>query len=294
MATSDHPAGMTCLCFSKDRPFQLDGYLRSVRRFFPVPVAMTVLYKSTDAAIQEGYACVKRDHPDVPFVQETDFGREVLDWVNGIKTPLVFFGCDDVVFRRPVDAASIEALLNGQPAVLGFSMRLGLNIRHTHTREEPVPHPDFLSEQPVLRWSWRGQPADWGYPFEVNGTVYRAGFVRALFQSLENIRRAVAQAEWRHPNYLEYAANQILTHSPQMPGELASFTESCLVVPSVNQVQNIAWNHLLGEIRTVRELETLRRDGKQMDLNAYASAAFDRIHVGEFFVEEKECHATTA
>lgn len=291
MSEHAQSAGMACLCFSKDRPFQLDGYIRSMRRFLKYPVSLTVLYKATDPDILEGYECLKREHPEVSFVQESDFGAQTLRWLAGVETPLVFFGCDDVVFYQPVDMALVEAVLREHPSVLGFSLRLGLNIRHTHTHEDVVPHPAFITESPVLRWVWRGRPSDWGYPFEVNGTIYRTAFIRTLFQSLEKIRASVPQAEWRHPNHLEYSGNQVLIHTAQTPGELAAFPKSCLVVPTVNQVQNIAWNHLLGEIRTVRELEALRRSGDRMDLDAYAATSFDRIHVPEFFTEKQEAHA---
>ncbi|MDD2237827.1 MAG: hypothetical protein PHG65_11545 [Kiritimatiellae bacterium] len=279
--------GLTALCFSKDRPLQLDGYLRSVHRWFAHPPEITVLYTSTDSEIRDGYEELKREHPEVHFLPEQDFALQVLQWLDAVQTPLVLFGCDDVVYYQPVNVNVAGQVLREHPDVLGFSLRLGLNICHTHTRDDPIPPPAFITQEPILRWRWANAASDWGYPFELNGTLYRVERVRSILHLLEKLRQGDSRVEWRHPNFLESSANHLLRFAAQVPQELAAFPRSCLVVPTINQVQTIAWNHIMGEHRSVRELETLRRNGTRMNLDAYAATSFNRIHVGEFFITQQ-------
>ncbi len=245
---------------------------------------MTVLYKSTAHELRDGYEDLNREHPQTQFLEENDFAVQVLQWLDAVQTPLVLFGCDDVVYRQPADLNTVEQVLREHPSVLGFSLRLGLNIRYTHTRDNAIAPPAFISEKPALRWRWNGADSDWGYPFELNGTVYRVEWVRAILHLLEKLRQGDPRVEWRQPNFLESSANNLLRFAAQVPEELAAFPQSCLVVPTINQVQTIAWNHIMGEHRSVRELETLRRNGARMNLDAYATTPFNRIHVGELFL----------
>jgi hypothetical protein len=289
MVQKSHP--ISCLCFSKDRPFQLDGYIRSLRRFFPCALDLTVLHTATNPVIADGFRELATQHPNTRFVEEIDFGSQLLFWLKNVSSDLIFFGCDDVVFHRPIAWQLVSRTFQQYTDLLGFSLRLGRNIRFNHTRDDEVPHPAFRDDPHILLWDWRTGQADWGYPFEVNGTVYRTALVRLLFQTLENIRQQLPLADWRHPNFIENAANELLRHLQSAPTLMASFPEACLVVPTINQVQTIARNHIMGNVRTVRQLEQDRRAGKRLDIDAFHATTFNRIHIGEFFTTESS-HAS--
>ena len=259
-----------------------------MRRFIACDVNLTVLYKATAPEFEQGFDELKAAYPDVHFMEESDYGSQVLGWINNVTSELLFFGCDDVLFYRPVDISQIIQCFQTELGLLGFSLRLGTNIHFNHTRRDQVPQPEFLQQRPVLIWNWKNEPADWGYPFELNGTIYRTELVQLLVQAMETMRMQTKQLEWRHPNLTETAGNQLLNALPSVPQKMASFPESCLIVPTVNQVQHLAQNHIMGEVRSVGELEQWRREGRVLDLDAYANATFDRIHVGEFFTISKK------
>ena len=93
-----------------------------------------------------------------------------------------------------------------------------------------------------------------------------------------------ADADWRHPNKLEMVGNQVIRILQGVPEWMACFPESCLVVPTVNQVQTLGQNPLMGELKTPAELEEMRRAGQRLDVAAYRAVPFNRIHVGDFFL----------
>ena len=274
----------SCLCFSMDRALQLEGYLGSLKKFMSDNVFVTVLYRTSSDFFDQGYDAVMQKHPDVNFIRETDFGAQTLGWLDSITTPLAMFGCDDVVYYRSVSLAKAASCFQS-PQVLGFSLRLGKNIRFTHRQARPVAQPAWSEENDLLFWRWQQGNWDWGWAFEVNGTLYPRQVIKALFRALEQNRRANSQFDWRHPNKLEMTCNQLLRSIVGAPPLLACFPRSCLVVPTVNQVQTLGNNPLLGASRTVRELEELRRREMGMDLDRFAAGAYERIHVGDFFLK---------
>lgn len=273
---------LNCLCFSKDRPLQLDGYLRSLRLMLDASLPVTVLYRASSAYYAEDYEELKRTYPAVAFVPETDFGAQVCDWVQTSQVPLVLFGCDDVVFYRPLDLR--RAVLAFEDAdLLGFSLRLGRNILYSQSRPEPVAPPPFTATGEILKWNWRGADGEWGYPFELDGTVYRRGMLAAVLTAMEQYRARTPAWDWRHPNLLEMNGNVFIKAMDILPG-MASFPASCLIVPTVNRVQDYFQNPLLGRAYTTQELEELWRRRQIMDVSEFQKQPYDRVHVGNFYL----------
>ena len=275
-----------CLCFSKDRPLQLDGYLRSIRRAIRFPIPVTILYKTSVPFFDRGYRQLQEAFPDVTFIPETDFGKQTLDWINRVQAPLILFGCDDVLFHRPVSLVRAIDMFRNEH-LLAFSLRLGKNVQYSHSRPAAVPLPNAVILEDVMRWDWRTVEAEWGYPFELDGTLYRTAVIRMLFRLLEEKSRAMGfPGSWHQPNLLEGAGNVFIKMMNIMP-LMASFTEACLVVPTVNRVQEVCPNSLQGASLSTDRLEQLRRNDWEMDLNEYCRRTFSKVHIGEFFILEK-------
>ena len=81
--------------FSKDRPLQLDGTLRTfdrhcrdARLFSPC-----VFYTASTSRSRSLYRQVMREHPDVRFVEEGDFSRDLLRLVQWHE--YILFAVDD-------------------------------------------------------------------------------------------------------------------------------------------------------------------------------------------------------
>ena len=241
--------------FSKDRPLQLHGMLTSVFRHWRGDLTVDVLYR-VDPASERAYSEVAREFAGrALFWAEEVFAPDLENILecDGAGYPYVCFGCDDVVYTGPVEVAAIDRAFRDEPHLLGISLRLGKNI-DTDMFGRPMPQPAFAQPAPPafeeyawanaagLRAQWRPAEAtgDWGYPWEVLGTVYPTDYVRATVAAL--VRGGQVQnpstledAGWRR--WAEHAGSRYL---------LQSFGRSRLVVPTVNVVQSVFGNGIVG------------------------------------------------
>lgn len=245
------------IVFSKDRPLQLHGMLTSVFRHWQGAFTVSAVVRMDNdhnraysEAMDEfsGRVTHWHEHPS-----EGNFERCLTGALERTDAPYVCFGCDDVVYTGPVDVPAIDRAFRDEPHLLGVSLRLGKNI-DTDMFGRPMPQPAFAHPAPPafeeyawanaagLRAQWRPAEAsgDWGYPWEVLGTVYPTDYVRATVAAL--VRGGQVQnpstledAGWRR--WAEHAGNRYL---------LQSFGRSRLVVPTVNVVQSVFGNGIVG------------------------------------------------
>jgi glycosyltransferase involved in cell wall biosynthesis len=182
------------LVFSKDRPLQLDGLLRSWQRHCrdAAAVPVRVLYKASSSRLLSYYRRLMADYPEVDFVREGDFRRDVLVLLRGQKH--VLFAVDDTVFVRDFRLADGMAILDSDPSVLGVSLRLGHNTVSSYMARQPQKLPEF---DPLpggfLKYRWPGAEHDFGYPLELSSSIYRAAEMRQLLEAIE----------FKNPNTME-------------------------------------------------------------------------------------------
>lgn len=189
------PPSISVLCFSKDRPLQLEAYLNSLFRMCVEPLSVTVLY-TCGGRFAAAYNRLGSFFPEVDFVRESDFKGQVLDYLGQVRTPLFMFGCDDVVFRRTWEPRQIWRAFQDLPGLIGFSLRLGREITFCGTMGRGMSNPRFQRRDPFLVWDWCASELDWGYPWELDCTVYSTQFVRDMLTAIRTL-------DWAHPNKLE-------------------------------------------------------------------------------------------
>lgn len=210
---------LRALCFSKDRPLQLEAFIESLMHYTGLEASdISVVYTSS-AGIT--YDTLIARHPDVDWVVETDFQRDlkaVLAKVEGY----VLLGCDDVVFKDYFDLNTPIRTLQNDPDIFGFSLRLGTNIRFV---------PDVEESGDILLWDWRQARNEyWRYAWEVSASVYRAEFVRDYLERRDDLT---------NPNRFEaYLARDIAADPGIVPPKLACFPTSRCVTVTMNRVQD--------------------------------------------------------
>ena len=95
------------IVFTKNRPLQLDAYLRSLYRFFPAELIQThIVYKPEQFTSE--YEQLFRKFPDSSVIRESDFHTDLMGILNDTESRYVLFGVDDTVFFDSVDFAVIE------------------------------------------------------------------------------------------------------------------------------------------------------------------------------------------
>lgn len=272
---------MHVIVFSKDRPLQLDGYLASLLHYSGLPQsAVTVLFVEDPA-----YAPLKAEYPGVQWLaEEGGFHATLEKWVAALPDDaLILFGCDDVVFFNPFDPVKVADHLQKHPECAGFSLKLGRNIAGSrHVIPQGTP------EGAIVEWNANGRSgrlekgekvsADFfHYPFEVMGTVYRAGLIKRMFAAAEGI-----PFRYRGPNDFESVNMRMLRQKrvswwrrtlrsargkERIPGDgiqllkevrVAMFNApSFLAAQDVNMVQDIAKNIVRGTAH--EDAEKLKR-----------------------------------
>src|SRR3990167_5241609 len=150
---------VNCVIFSKDRPMQLDATIRSIKintqGFFD---SIKVLFKPTNE-FEIGYDIVKMEHPDVFFIREQNFREDVDFMLRGDFT----------------------------------SFLLGLNIDYCYSRNEPNVLFSFQDREEFIRWEWRKEKWDFGYPLSLTSHLFRT----------KDLKRWTNGLDFKNPNEYE-------------------------------------------------------------------------------------------
>ena len=168
------------IVFTKNRPLQLEGYLRGLYRHFPGGLVKTyILYKRQ--FFDEEYGEVFAKYPECVVVREEDFSRDFFKILSQVSTKYILFGVDDVVYFDSVDFDVIDETFErfGED-IFGFSLRFGDEM--IGKGGDVVTRTD-IGGQVVCSLDWHvGQMPATRYPFELCATVYRTGLVRAVIE----------------------------------------------------------------------------------------------------------------
>lgn len=210
---------MSVICFSKDRPLQLEAYLESLMHFGGIkPECITVLVASSPGIT---YDRVIARRPGINWVYEKEFREDLLEALRAAEN-FVLLGCDDVVFKEFFDVNDCIRMLQKDSDVFGFSLRLGANLNFIPRLEE---------NEGIFTWNWRDAQGEyWRYPWEVSASVYRRDFL---------LDHVTSRPDVTNPNRFEaYLAKDIAEGVLDVPPKLACFAESSCVTVTVNRVQD--------------------------------------------------------
>ena len=257
----------TIIVFSKDRPMQLHAYLESILMFSDCEEKQIyVLYREV---LPICYDDVKEAFPKVNWVAEDNFYEQMIYLVNRAEE-FIMFGCDDVVFTAPFCMKDMEKYLDHHEQIFGFSLRLGPNIN-------PVPR-NLQTEHNVMTWDWTENKSHYGYPWELDCTLYRKSDVLKVLEQT---------GEVKSPNYLE----AIPEENPQAfidKKQLAAYKEkSKAIVITINRVQDTHRNGIDDSKNTdILSLYIKYHFEKQrLDIKRIACKNYKDIHVGsEYFI----------
>jgi glycosyltransferase involved in cell wall biosynthesis len=252
-------APITGVIFSKDRPLQLDGTLRS---FFgrcqdTHQCRLKVLYRASEEC-QPHYDTLIQEYTTVEFIAEQDFRNDLLHLLS--SSELVLFLVDDNLFVRDFPLAEVAGALRQQPAALGFSLRLGRNTTFCYPFNKSQNLPPFETVAPqVLSCDWTKAEGDFNYPLEVSSSVYRTADVLPLLR----------ESFFQNPNTLE---SELAARASQLTGkpQLLCFEVSRAFCNPINIVQRICPNRTGGLAEHYPE--QLARQfgvGMRLDVEAY-------------------------
>ena len=149
------------LIFSRDRACQLDALLRSIEENGPKYKSVSVLLKATEPKHLRAYQQVVLASKGVkPFHVETDFHKQVKEWLHGTDRPT--FLVDDQIFYRKAELEPVP----------GVVYQYGLTCVRSHPMGCEQRAHVLNQEDGWFGWSWKDSTGDFAYPLSIGGNVY--------------------------------------------------------------------------------------------------------------------------
>ncbi|KAJ1481183.1 hypothetical protein T484DRAFT_1808451 [Baffinella frigidus] len=173
---------VSVLVFSKDRPFQLGEYLRTLLLYSHGATLRVTVLAAISARFEASYAHLAEVFPEVDFWRETDFARQVED--NTVEEAVtasgefLLFGVDDALFCNllPLGAAADALRHEARLSCVHLKLSPGLGFSHPAGAVQHQPRMETLGEELAVFKGGDGS-RDWNYPFELCGTLYRSALV---------------------------------------------------------------------------------------------------------------------
>ncbi len=260
----------TVIIFSKDRPMQLHAYLESLLLFSDCRQEnIYVLYKEVPPIC---YCKVIGSFPKVNWLSETDFEQQVRKIVDEAEDTIMF-GCDDVLFLDCFSLDEMRNFLLENEEVFGFSVRIGKNIG-------PFPRKIRKHDGDICDWVWKGERTHYGYPWELDCTLYRKEDVQSIIQDMD---------EFSNPNYLEAIPEEDLERYVHRDRMACYYSKNKAAVITVNRVQDTHPNGVY-EIRGSDALSLFLQyhyEGRRIDIEEAAKLRRDTVHVDGRFLLRK-------
>jgi hypothetical protein len=290
------------LLFSKDRAFQARQCLRSFDDCIVQPNAaavdfdVTVLCCATNERTRAQYAALRAEVAAwAQLVDERDEACGAL--LQRLFAPsraagFALFLVDDIVWYRSVLLDAVLAQLGERREIFAAQLRLHAQVRHSVTLGVSCPPPASLHAARDGWCTWRTDApdarAEWCYPFDLSGALYRASDVAAIVRGAS----LLGSDALSHPNRFENAGNQVLQRQLLSDIDahslvLACPAEPCMSIVTVNRVQDVCTNPVCGEPRSIDELCDLFDAGVSLDAAQYRAHApqFTAVHIGDWFTD---------
>jgi len=240
------------LIFSRNRSMQLNCLLSSlIENSNLLPEKITVLCRY-DNEYQKGLEVVKSLHPKVSFIKEENFEKQVKDYIKFGEKFCVFF-VDDILVKDSIDFSVPCSIINSNPDVLTFSLRLGTHLTECYpvAAKQPVPNGNITSQ--FFVWKWRESHYDWGYPMSVDGHIFR----RSEFEGWSSHLR------FNNPNQFESALQEI-PRNFAVPQGMVSYLNSKILNNPANRVQD-EFKNRSESLNSYEDLNNLWEEGFEID-----------------------------
>jgi hypothetical protein len=299
---------ITNIVFTKNRPLQLDAYLRSLHKHLLARLLQTrILYKPE--LFDQQYQDLFKNYPGCAVINEINFFSDFLTLLNQVTTKYILFGIDDVVYFDSVDFDLIdETFARFSEDIFGFSLRFSRDT--IQVSGEPVSE-NAVAGQTVYALNWtRGQSASARYPFELCATIYPTRLIKriitgglnnnpvirnlfspssALIKRLGKVisTRPVLKSfgYFFNPNTLEsWNCRWCQNHSDRLPN-LLCFQKQCAAAIQVNTVNTSTDNENQGSSdHTVEALGVKYKQGYRLDIDFVGRKKPAETHAGkEYF-----------
>lgn len=269
------------IIFSKDRPWQLKEYLRTLILYIKGDYQISVIYKASTEELQKAYTHLENSYfgcyPQINFENESKKSFEQL-FRDAVKKPsrYILFGVDDVLFYNRFNLDDAASYLDIYSEVEAVSLRLHLGITYCQpgnccSRPNLITLPGDNNQYYVTT----GGMGDFGYGFDLSASLYRQKDIVSLLD--------LPEAKLDHPNNIEGYLASYYTKNNRNIIAFSKFPVCSTI--TINRVQEVCKNPLAGQEYSVDKLLEFYWDGKEYDETEYSylqqnELQFNAIHIG--------------
>ncbi len=250
---------------------QLHAYLESLLYYSELQRnQISIIYKQNK---EISYEKLMGIYPECNWIIEGNFYNDLLAALEK-SNDLIFFGCDDVVFKNKISIAYAANLLTKNEAIFGYSFRLGTNIK-------PIPS-NVIAVDEHIEWNWSDvSEAHFSYPWELVATLYRKSDILSMINH--------AEEKIVNPNYLESIFADKPNKYVKRPKLACLNGANQAVIITVNRVQDTHLNEVdsTGNTDIYYLDELYNKKNKKLNIRRISHLKNNHMHVGsEYFILE--------
>lgn len=248
------------IIFSYNRPLQLRALLESMYKYISGIESVNIICRADNNDYYKAYNHLKSLFPDTIFKFQgqsprSDFKPLLLKTLSDCSQPYLLFAVDDIIVKDYINLQECSSALETTNAYALY-LRLGKNITHSYPnvkQNQPSLHQETLQ---IYSWNISHADADWGYPNNVDMTLYRK----------KDIDFNMKHLNYTSPNTLESAWASKKNSQHTIKG--LCFEASKIVNLPLNRVQN-DYNNSHMNYKTSAEFLTLFNQGKKLILTHF-------------------------
>ena len=259
--------GVGCIIYSKDRPLQLHGLLKSLSKKVENLSGVHIIYNAETEEYLKAYNEVFCQFDSIITTSVNDssgFKKVLLETLGKVKENRVFFLVDDILFTRNFNLNNLKDI---DPLREVFSLRLGEGISYCYMLQKDQPLPNNFSRQNDRgNWTWSNGESDWKYPLSVDGHVF----------SLEEIKIMTSSLEFKAPNTFEEQLQNF--NSSFLSRKGVCNLDSILFNNPCNMVQSELTDNMSGDSNDPKELLDRWNNGFELDLEPYLNLKNKGVH----------------
>lgn len=253
---------------SKNRAMQLDGVLRSLRRYVITPPTIVVFYKTTDDTHKKQYEYLIGAYKEVKFIKEAEYKTQLMDAIAPYS--FVMFFVDDIVLTRQFHPYTCAKTLLRCNDALGFSLRLGVNVTRYARNNSRIDQPKFdrVSDNAV-KYKWVDADKAFNYPLEIASSIYRT----------KQIYPIIANSKIDCPQNVETRINSSKGSFKGGHPFLLCYSVSIAFANQINVVQTVCnGKHLDKPECNAYKLSELFNDGWRINIDQFDGFTSDSTH----------------
>jgi hypothetical protein len=262
--TDNYDNLISTIVFSKDRPIQLDAFLKSLNHYFKGEKEILVLYNYSSLEYKKAYEEVFYRNNITYIINEQEyftFKEAVIYSLKKVKSERIIFFVDDIIVT---DFFSTNDFLNINLKKSIFSLRLGSNLSYSYVVKKYMNLPKFSKENGFLIWNWNKSHLDWAYPISLDGNLFLKSEIIILLDKIH----------FKSPNTLEDSMQILKSYFGKRKG--ICFETSKLFNNPCNKVQNDN-NNFHGNLHQNLLLQYWN-EGKRIDSLSYFKYNNTSVH----------------